>query len=95
MAECPQVSEIDINPLIQSHDGSMTAVDSVFKLNKWCVCCKPQRVIRSHPRSDSEQTLQSLFTFLNAFTTAFTANSAKNAPTHTSGFFITLQPLSS
>ena len=32
MAECPQVSEIDINPLIQSHDGSMTAVDSVFRL---------------------------------------------------------------
>ena len=32
MHECPQVSEIDINPLIQSHDGSMTAVDSVFRL---------------------------------------------------------------
>lgn len=43
MAECPQVSEIDINPLIQSHDGSMTAVDSVFKLKKWCVCFKQER----------------------------------------------------
>ena len=32
MEQCPQVSEIDINPLIQSHDGSMTAVDSVFRL---------------------------------------------------------------
>ena len=37
----------------------------------------------------TQQTTQSLFTFLNAFTTAFTANSTKNAPTHTSGFFIT------
>ena len=34
MSECPQVSEIDINPLIQGHDGSLTAVDSVFKLKK-------------------------------------------------------------
>ena len=32
MSECPQVSEIDINPLIQGHDGSLTAVDSVFRL---------------------------------------------------------------
>ena len=32
MEQCPQVSEIDINPLIQSHDGSMVAVDSVFRL---------------------------------------------------------------
>ena len=34
MEQCPQVSEIDINPLIQSHDGNLTAVDSVFKLKK-------------------------------------------------------------
>ena len=34
MSECPQVSEININPLIQGHDGSLTAVDSVFKLKK-------------------------------------------------------------
>ena len=32
MEQCPQVSEIDINPLIQSHDGNLTAVDSVFRL---------------------------------------------------------------
>lgn len=34
MEQCPQVSEIDINPLIQSHDGSMVAVDSVFRLKQ-------------------------------------------------------------
>ena len=32
MEQCPQVSEIDINTLIQSHDGNLTAVDSVFRL---------------------------------------------------------------
>ncbi|KAK8815390.1 hypothetical protein WA158_003602 [Blastocystis sp. Blastoise] len=34
MAECGQIKEIDINPLVQSHDGSLTAVDSVFTLRK-------------------------------------------------------------
>ena len=33
MAECPSIREIDINPLIQLHDGSLTAVDSVFTLS--------------------------------------------------------------
>ena len=29
-----KIKEIDINPLIQLHDGSLTAVDSVFTLKK-------------------------------------------------------------
>ncbi|KAK8811250.1 hypothetical protein WA538_005409 [Blastocystis sp. DL] len=33
MAQCPSIREIDINPLIQLHDGSLTAVDSVFTLS--------------------------------------------------------------
>ena len=32
MAQCDKINEIDINPLIQLHDGSLTAVDSVFTL---------------------------------------------------------------
>lgn len=32
MAQCDKIQEIDINPLIQLHDGSLTAVDSVFTL---------------------------------------------------------------
>ena len=32
MAQCDRIREIDINPLIQLHDGSLTAVDSVFTL---------------------------------------------------------------
>ena len=32
MAECDIIKEIDINPLVQSHNGDLTAVDSVFTL---------------------------------------------------------------
>ena len=32
MAQCDKINEIDINPFIQLHDGSLTAVDSVFTL---------------------------------------------------------------
>lgn len=32
MKECPEIAELDINPLIQMKDGNLTAVDSVIKL---------------------------------------------------------------
>ena len=38
MSQCDIIKEIDINPLIQLHDGSLTAVDSVFTLKHWSVC---------------------------------------------------------
>ena len=34
MTQCEQIKEIDINRLIQLHDRSLTAVDSVFTLKK-------------------------------------------------------------
>ena len=38
MSQCDIIKEIDINPLIQLHDGSLTAVDSVFTLKHFPVC---------------------------------------------------------
>ena len=38
MSQCDIIKEIDINPLIQLHDGSLTAVDSVFTLKHCSVC---------------------------------------------------------
>ena len=43
MSQCDIIKEIDINPLIQLHDGSLTAVDSVFTLKHYAclfeMCC--------------------------------------------------------
>lgn len=42
MKECPEIKELDINPLIQMKDGNLTAVDSVIKL-EWSVCWKQRK----------------------------------------------------
>ena len=49
MRECPEMKELDVNPLIQMKDGNLTAVDSVIKL-EWSVCWKQRKRGSSNTR---------------------------------------------
>ena len=49
MKECPEIKELDVNPLIQMKDGNLTAVDSVIKL-EWSVCWKQRKRGSSNTR---------------------------------------------